>query len=65
MEERWHKIKASTVQQKREEVYAALQYAAGLHCQVEERDCEELKPLDREWEAKRHRTEWCAAGGKY
>ena len=29
-------IRASTVQQKREEVYAAWQYAACFHCLVEE-----------------------------
>ena len=28
-------IRASTVQQRREEVYAALQYAASFHCLVE------------------------------
>ena len=34
-------IRASTVQQKREEVHAALQNAASVHCLVEEwRDCE-------------------------
>ena len=38
-------VRASTVQQEREEVYAALRYAASLHCLVEEwKDCEELKP---------------------
>ena len=37
-------IRASTVQQKREEVYAALQYAVGFPCLVEEwHDCEEIK----------------------
>ena len=36
-------IRASTVQQRREEVFAALQYAASFHCLVEEwQDCEEL-----------------------
>ena len=35
--------RAKTVQQEREEVYAALQYAATFHCLVEEwKDCEEL-----------------------
>ena len=34
---------------KREEVYAALQYAASFHCLVEEwKDCEELKPKPKE-----------------
>ena len=38
-------IRANTVKQTREEVYAALQYAASFHCLVEAwRDCEELKP---------------------
>ena len=37
--------RASTVQQKREEVCAALQHAANFHCLVEEwHDCEGLKP---------------------
>ena len=39
--------RASTVQQKkkREDAYAALQHAAGIHCLVEEwRDCEQLEP---------------------
>ena len=34
--------RAGTVQQEREEVFAALQYAASFHCSVEEwKDCEE------------------------
>ena len=36
------RIRASTVQLKREEVYAALQHAANFHCLVEWHDCEEL-----------------------
>ena len=37
-------VEATTVQQKSEEVHAALQYAASLHSLVEEwQDCEELK----------------------
>ena len=41
--------RAKTVQQEREEVYAALQYAASFYCLVEERrDCEELKPKLKE-----------------
>ena len=40
---------AKTVQREREEVYAALQYAASFHCLVEEwKDCEELKPQAKE-----------------
>ena len=36
--------RAKTMQQEREEVYAALQYVAIFHCSVEEwKDCEELK----------------------
>ena len=41
--------RAKTVQQEREEVFAALQYAASFHCLVEEwNDCEELKPRPKE-----------------
>ena len=41
--------RSKTVQQEREEVYAALQYAASFHCLVEEwKDCEELKPKSKE-----------------
>ena len=41
--------KAEAMQQKRQEVYATLQYAASFHCLVEERkDCEELKPKPKE-----------------
>ena len=37
--------RVSTIQQEREEVFAAWQYAASFHCLVEEwKDCEELKP---------------------
>ena len=62
-------IGASSVQQRRREVYAALQYAARFHCLVEEwADCGELKPKPRDiWEsveskveADKHRAEWCA-----
>ena len=62
-------VRASTVQQEREDVCAALQYAASLHCLVEGwRDGEELKPKPKEkWtlvnkkgEVRKHRTEWCA-----
>ena len=42
-------IRASTGQQNREEVYAALQYAACFHCLAEKwHDCEELKPKPKE-----------------
>ena len=42
-------VRASTVSQERDEVYAALQYAAGFHCLVEEwKDCEELEPKPKE-----------------
>ena len=66
--------RANTVQQEREEVYAALQYAASFHCLEEGwRGCEALKPQPKEkwtlWDKKReetrHRTEWCAAVSKY
>ena len=62
--------RASTVEQEREEVCAALQYAASFHCLVEEwKDCEDLKPKPKEkWtfvnkkrEAGKHRTEWCVS----
>ena len=37
--------RVKTLQQEREEVYAALQYAASFHCLVEQwKGCEELKP---------------------
>ena len=66
--------RAKTVQQEREEVYAALQYAASFHCLLEEwKDCEELKPKPKEkWnfftrksEDTKHRTEWCAEAEAY
>ena len=65
--------RAETMQQEREEVHAALQYAASFHCLVEEwKDCEELKPkpkakltfVDQREETK-HRTEWCAETDRY
>ena len=41
--------RATTVQQEREEVYAALQYATSFHCLVEEwKGCEELRPKPKE-----------------
>ena len=52
---------------RKEEVCAALQYAASFHCQVEEwKDCDELKPkpkdklisVDQKKEETKHRTEW-------
>ena len=67
-------VRAKTVQQEREEVYAALQYAASFHCLVEEwKECEELMPqpsetwifVDRKSEDTKHRTEWCAVASKY
>ena len=65
--------RAETLQQEREEVHAALQYAASFHCLVEEwKDCEELKPkpkekwtfVDQKREETKHRTEWCAETNK-
>ena len=61
-------VRAIAIQQEREEVYAALQYAASFHCLVEEwKDCEELRPKppkvglgNKKGEAKKHRTEWCS-----
>ena len=67
-------LRASTVQQRSEEVYVALQYAALVHCLVDEwKDCEESKPrpkvkwtfVNKNVEAKKHRTEWRAAASKY
>ena len=67
----------ATVRQssKREEVYAALQYAASFHMsgRLMRRYCEELKPKPKEkWifvekksEETKHRTEWCANSSKY
>ena len=41
--------RAKTMQQEREKVYAALQYAASFHCFVEEwKDCEDLKRKPKE-----------------
>ena len=56
--------RAKTMQQEREEVYAAC-----FHCLVEQwKDCEKLKPKPKEkWifvdtssDETKHRTEWCA-----
>ena len=57
-------VRASRVQQTSEEV------EANVHCLVEDwRDCAEFKPkpkvtwtfASKQGEAKKHRTEWCAA----
>ena len=67
-------MRAVTMKQEREEVYAALQYAARVHFLVEEwKDCEELKPKPKEkWifndkkiEGMKHRTKWCAEANRY
>ena len=67
-------VRVKTVQQEREEVYAALQCAASFHCVVEEwKDCDELKPkpkekwifVDKKSEETKHRTEWCAEADRY
>ena len=66
--------RAQTMQQEREEVYAAVQYAASFHCLVEEwKDCEEVEPkpkeklkfVDKGSEGMKHRTEWCAEADRY
>ena len=66
--------RAETMQEEREEVYAAFRYAASFHCLVEEwKDCEELKPkpkekwtfVDQKREKTKHRTEWCAEADRY
>ena len=63
-------VRAITIQQEREYFCAALQCAASFHCLVEEwKGCGELKPkpiekwtfVNKKGEAKKHRTEWCAA----
>ena len=63
-----------TMQQEREEVHAALQYAASFHCLVERwKYCEELKLkqrekltfVDQKREETKHRTEWCAEADRY
>ena len=62
-----------TLQQEREEVYVALQYAASVHCLAEQwKDCEdEPKPkekwifIDKKSEGTKHRTEWCAEADRY
>ena len=66
--------RSETMQQEREEVYAALQYAVSFHCLVEQwKDCERRKPkpkekwffVDKKGEETKHRTEWCADADKY
>ena len=65
--------RAKTMQLEREEVYAALQYAASFHCLVEEcKVCNELKPKPQEKrifvdqkEETKHGTEWSADANKY
>ena len=47
--ERWRRSGPATVQQKREEVYAALLDASSFHRLVEEwHDCEKLKPTPKD-----------------
>ena len=58
------RTRAKTVQQEREEVYAALRHAASFHCLV---DVKNLSPkpqekwifVDSKREGMKHRTEWC------
>ena len=65
--------RAKTVQQERQEVYAALQVRSQLSPTGEERkDCEELRPKPKEkWnfgskrEETNHRAEWCAEASTY
>ena len=64
---------AKTMQQEREEVSTALQYAASFHCLFEEwKYCEELRPkpmkkvcFEKKSEKTMHRTEWCAEANEY
>ena len=55
--------KAETMQQEREEVYAALRYAASFHCLVEQwKDCEELRPKPKEkWFSWKRRARICSS----
>ena len=66
--------RAKTMQQEREEMYTALQYAASFLCLVGEwKDCEEVRPkpkakwifVDQKREETKHRTEWCVEANKY
>ena len=66
--------RAETMQQEREEVYAAWQYAASSHHPVEQwKDRGEHKPkpkekwtfVDQKREETKHRTEWCAEASRY
>ena len=41
-------VRAVTIQQEREEVYAAFQHTAGFHCPVQRKDGEELRPKPNE-----------------
>ena len=70
----WHKARAETMKQEREEVYVALQYAASFHCLVEDwKGCEELTPkpmekwvfVEKKSEQTMHQTEWCAEAKEY
>ena len=66
--------RAKTMQQEREEVYVASQYAASFSCLVEQwKDCEELRPkpkekkvfVEKKSENTMHQTEWCADANWY
>ena len=55
-------------------MYVALQYAASVHCPVEQwNDCEEFEPepkekwsfVDKRSEGMKRRTEWCAEANRY
>ena len=61
-------VRGKTVQHEREDVYAALQYAASFHCSVEEsKDCEEIWKkaqykwivVDKKSKETKHGTECC------
>ena len=78
MEERWRRSEPPQFSlKKKEEVYAALPYAASFHCLVDEwqewHDYEGLKPkpkdkcifVDKKVEVVSHCTEWCAAASKH
>ena len=66
--------RAETIQQEREEVYAALKYAASFHCLVQQwKDCGQAEAeakekwifVDQKKEETKHRKEWCAEADKY
>ena len=58
-------VRVCTIQQEREEVYAALQHAAGFRCLIEDQSQKKSCFSQQKREATKHRTEWCAASNTY